>query len=237
MKKFAAILLIFCFILTLASCKDNQEDDGKALETANTVYNVTGSAGSITIDEDVARALLGVFTPDILGLANTIDEYELKLSATRLFNTDACMVEAFSGDAEKPEGIFAICGQDCYVYSSKHDKYLLLTLGGAVEVNENNVASQPVSESTTQGFSYDENNNKRLQESFGDYSAESLGLTKALSEYVLVVPGTTTTAADGKTVYVIRLYEKTGTATNLTLAFNADGKYVFDTEIGKYKKI
>ena len=237
MKKFIAVLLIFCFILTLASCKDKQEDDDKALETANTVYNVTGNAGSITIDEDVARTLLGVFEPETLGLANTIDEYELKLSATRIFNTDACMVEAFSGESEKPEGIFAICGQDCYVYSSKHDKYLLLTPGGAVEVKENEASNQPVSENTTQGFTYDVNNNNRLQEAFGDYSAEKLGLTKELSEYVLVVPGTTTTAADGKTVYVIRLYEKTGTATNLTLAFNADGNYVFDVEAGKYQKI
>lgn len=237
MKKIVSALLIFCFILTLASCKDNQVDDGKALETANTVYNVTGNAGNITIDENVAKTLLGVFSPKTLGLVDAIDEYELKLSATRVFNKDACLVEAFGGDTEAPEGVFAICGQDCYVYDTKLDKYLLLTPKGAVEVEGNATVTESPSESTTQGFVYDEENNKNLQARFADYSAESLGLSKAVSEYVLVTAGTTTTAADGKTVYVVRLYEKTGTATNLTLAFNADGNYVFDTETGKYQKL
>ena len=46
-----------------------------------------------------------------------------------------------------------------------------------------------------------------------------------------------TTAENGETVYVIRLYEKDGKATNQTLAFNGNGNYVFDYEINRYVKL
>ncbi len=240
MKKILLCVLLLVCIIFMASCKDNvqKEDDGKALETANTVFDVTGDAGSISIDENVARTLLGVFSKDAMGLVNTLDEYELELSATRIFNQDACMVEAFSEGSEVAEGTFVILGSECFVYDSKLQKYLLLTAKGAVEVSEEYVTqTQGADESSTQGFVYNEDNNRKLQERFEDYNIDELGIEKEISEYVLVVAGTTTTAADGEKVYVVRLYEKTGTATNLTLAFNESGSYFFDTEIGKYKKL
>ena len=53
-------------------------------------------------------------------------------------------------------------------------------------------------------------NNQNLQEKFSSYSKEELGIEKNLSEYVLVVAGTTTTAENGETVYIVRIYDKDG---------------------------
>ncbi len=237
-KVFLCVLLLMCIAL-MASCKDNvQEDDGKALETANTVFNMSDDTGAISIDETVAKTLLSAYPKEALGLVNSIGEYNLKLSATRIFNQDACMVEAFNDGSEAAEGTFAILGSNCFVYNAKLQKYLLLTAKGAVEVNENEFNQAPASEeSTTQGFVYNEKNNRNLQNRFKGYSKEELAIEKEISEYVLVVAGTTTTAADGEKVYVIRLYEKTGTTTNSTIAFNDEGNYYFNTEAGKYEKL
>ena len=238
MKKIVVILLILSCIAVFASCGKNQEDDGKALETAETYIEVTGNAGALSIDENVARTLLEVYDKESLGLSKDIYEYELKLSATRFMEKDACLVEAFLENAEKPEGTFVILGQQCFVYMPKTQKYLLLTVDGVTEyetISQNDV--QEGSTTTEPSFTYDENNNKKLHEKFSSYSKNKLGLKKELTEYVLVATGTTTTAENGETVYVIRLYEKTGEATNNTLAFNENGNYVFDYEKNKYVEL
>ena len=238
MKKIIAILLILSCIVVFAACGKNEEDDGKALETAETYVEITGNAGSLTLDENVARTLLEVYDKEILGLSKDIYDYELKLSATRFMEKDACLVEAFLEGAEKPEGTFVILGQQCYVYNSKKQKYLLLTTDGQV-VESGSPDTTQVSEpsSTEKAFEYDEENNKKLHERFDSYTKEQLGLKKEITEYILVVPGTTTTAEDGKTVFVVRLYEKDGKVINDTVSFNDDGSYMFDYEANKYKKI
>ena len=95
MKKIIAILLILSCIAVFAACGKNQEDDGKALETAETYVEITGNAGSLSMDENVARTLLEVYDKELLGLSKDIYEYELKLSATRFMEKDACLVEAY----------------------------------------------------------------------------------------------------------------------------------------------
>ncbi len=247
MKKYIALLLSVACIITCATAfaacgKKEPVEDPTALETANTVYNVEGNAGSITIDENVAATLLGVYPKEALGLEKTIDEYKLKLSATRVFNQDACMVEAFTDGSETAEGIFAVIGQNCYVYSKEKDSYLLLTTTGAVEVTQADASETNENESVEvteeqPSFEYDKDNNDKLQKRFSVYDKAVLGIEKDLNEYVMVVTGTTTGAEDEKKVYIIRLYEVTGEATNLTLAFNAEGDYAFHNESGKYKKI
>ncbi len=239
MKKIIAILLILSCIAVFAACGKNQEDDGKALETAETYVEITGGSGSLTLDENVARSLLEVYDKEVLGLSKDIYEYNLKLSATRFMETDACLVEAFLEGAQKPEGTFVISGQHCYLYDSKKQKYLLLTTDGVEVVEDSSVDSTKVqeSDSTEKAFEYDKNNNKKLHERFDSYSKEQLGLEKEISGYILVVPGTTTTAEDGKTVFVVRLYEKDGKAINHTVSFNDDGNYMFDYEANRYKKI
>ena len=238
MKKIIAILLMLSCIAVFAACGKNEEDDGKTLETAETYVEITGNAGSLTLDENVARTLLEVYDKEILGLSKDIYDYELKLSATRFMEKDACLVEAFLEGAEKPEGTFVILGQQCYVYNSKKQKYLLLTVDGQVVESgspDTTQASEP--SSTEKAFEYDEENNKKLHERFDSYTKEQLGLEKEITEYILVVPGTTTTADDGKTVFVVRLYEKDGKVINDTVSFNDDGSYMFDYEANKYKKI
>ena len=60
---------------------------------------------------------------------------------------------------------------------------------------------------------------------------------KELSEYFLVVTGTTATAEDGEMVFVVRLKDSEGEFINHTVAMNDNGNYVFDYEINKYKKL
>lgn len=239
MKKIIAILLIMSCVAVLASCGNNQEDDGKALETAETYIEITGNAGSLSLDENVARSLLEVYDRDFLGLSEDIYEYELKLSATRFMEQDACLVEAFLDGAEKPEGTFIILGQQCFVYNSKQQKYMLLTTEGVQLVE--NVTSSDASEtgepSTTEAVDYEKDNNEKLHARFDSYTKEQLGLEKEISEYKLVVPGTTTTAQDGELVFVVRLYEKDGTVTNNTVAFNENAVYMFDYEVNRYVKL
>lgn len=238
MKKIIAILLILSCIAVFAACGKNEEDDGKTLETAETYVEITGNAGSLSLDENVAITLLEVYDKELLGLSKDIYEYELKLSATRFMEKDACLVEAFLEGAEKPEGTFVILGQQCFVYMAKTKKYVLLTTSGLTEIETNpSESSQDEITTTEPDFIYDESNNEKLHDKFSSYSQDKLGLEKDLSEYILVVTGTTTTAENGETVYVIRLYEKTGEATNYTIAFNENGNYVFNYDINRYTKL
>ena len=238
MKKIIAILLIMSCVAVLASCGNNQEDDGKALETAETYIEITGNAGSLSLDENVARSLLEVYDRDFLGLSEDIYEYELKLSATRFMEQDACLVEAFLDGAEKPEGTFVILGQQCFVYNSKQQKYMLLTTDGVQLVEEATTGNADSSEaSTTEAVDYEKDNNEKLHARFDSYTKEQLGLEKEISEYKLVVPGTTTTAQDGELVFVVRLYEQNGNITNNTVAFNENAVYMFDYEVNRYVKL
>ena len=75
MKKIIALLLIISCISIFASCGKNEYiDDGKALETAETVIEITGNAGSIDLDENAARTLLEVYDIESLGLSKDIYE-------------------------------------------------------------------------------------------------------------------------------------------------------------------
>ncbi len=240
MKKIIAILLIFSFVVAFAACGKNkyEEDDGKALETAETYIAVSGNSGSMALDEGLVRSMLEIFPRENLGLSKEISEYTLKLSVTRFMDKDACLVEAFYEKEESPEGTFVISGQDCFVYNPKTQKYMLLTADGVVEVNPVTTEKAEDNQTTNkQTFAYDAENNQKLQERFSSCSKENLGLEKDLTEYVLVAPGTTTTAQNGETVYVIRLYEKNGDVTNYTLAFNESNIYVFDYSANKYVEI
>ncbi len=235
MKKvlpFAVILLVFAL---LSSCTGK---GGNELETADTVYSVTGNAGSVSINEDTAKTMLGAFSPDILGIEKEIAEYSLKLSSTLVYGKDACLVEAYEAKADdSPVGTFAISGYDCYLYSKGTDSFLLLTATGAVTVlNTDNLTEPNGSEGDTQ-FEYDKANDEALKKMFSSYSPEKLGFQKSIDEYILVTTGITTTASDKKTVFVVRCYEKNGTPTNYTMAFNDNGQYKFDSEAGKYTKL
>ncbi len=236
MKKFILLLLVFSCVFAFASCGKN--DDGKALLTAESFVEVTGNAGSISLNEDVARTLLEVYPKKSLGLSKDIYEYTLKLSATKFLETDACLVEAFLGEAEEPESTFIILGQQCFVYNAKKDRYLLLTLDGAKEIATQVETTSATEEDTIPTVDeIEKQNNDNLQKLFKDYTKEELGLEKELSEYFLVATGTMLTAEDGETVFVVRLKDAEGKTTDKTLAINDNGNYMFDSEINKYKKL
>lgn len=236
MRKIIGIVLLLSCITVFAACGKDPADDGKSLETAESRVEITGSVGALTVDETTARTLLEVFPKESLGLKEDLYEYDLKLSATRFSDSDACLVEAFAEGSDTAEGTFIILGQQCFVHDSKSQKYLLLTLDGTVEY-EPSTSDSDSGSTTAPVFAYDKENNSKLQEKFSSYSKKKLGLDKDVSEYILVAVGTTTTAENGETVYVIRLYEKDGKATNQTLAFNGNGNYVFDYEINRYVKL
>lgn len=236
MKKIVAFLLVLCCISIFAACGKNEEDDGKALETAETYVEITGDAGSISLDENVALSLLEIYDKESLGLSKDIYEYALKLSPTRFMEEDACLVEAFEEGNETPEGTFIILGQQCFVYNKKRQEYLLLTADGPVQITPFG-ETQENGSTTKPAFEYDQENNDKLQERFSSYNKNKLNIDKDLTEYILVVSDVTTTLENGETIYIIRIYEKTGEITNFTLAFNGNGNYAYDNETNKYVKL
>lgn len=174
MKKVISLCLAGLIFVALCSCGRGEEDDGKALLTADSTINVTSNAGVITLNEDVAAIMLGVFSPEHLGLSDVIETYTLKLGATKVFGNDACLVEAYAEGSDSPEGIFAILGQDCYVF--KDNKYMLLTLDGPVEVT--NV--QPVT--VTPDESAGDETNADSTDSQTQTNGESQGTTATSTE-------------------------------------------------------
>lgn len=239
MKKMILLAVITVGVFSFAACSGGHTDGDNVLETANTVYNVSGNGASVALDENTAKTLLGAFSSETLGLVNAIDEYELKLSPTKISGTDACAVEAYDGDSEAPEGRYAICGTDCYIYDSSKQRYLKLTTKGAVEISETDSVADSVSETenVNSDFIYDKDNNSVLQKKFAVYDRKTLGIEKDLSSYVLVTSGTAATAADGKTVCVVRLYEKNGEFTGVSFAFNESADYIFSEKDGNYQKL
>ncbi len=240
MKRIISLLLAFVCIFTFAACGGNEEDDGKALETADTVYNVEGNAGTVTLDEETAKALLGAFTPEILGLEQEIEFYDVKLSATRIFNSDACMVEVLEEGTDTVVGTYAIMGEQCFVYDSAKKEYLKLTVNGAVSVTQSgdeSATGEGEDVTLSQISNPKEENNSRLHEIFSEYTKEQLHIEKELSEYDLVANGATSADDDGNTVYVVIVSEKDGTKSGYTLGFNSDSRYYYDIETGKYVKL
>ena len=240
MKKLIMLLLILSCISIFASCGKNEEpiDEEKVFETAETYVELSDNSGSLSLNENIAKSMLEIYPKENLGLSKEIYDYRLELSVTRFMDNDACLVEAFNEGEEKPEGTFVISGQDCFVYNPKTQKYLLLTADGVVEIKPVTTTEAEKGQTTTeQAFDYDTENNQKLQEKFSSYSKEKLGIEKDLSEYVLLVTGTTTTAENGEMVYVVRLYRKNGEATNYTLAFNENNDFVFDDDVNKYVEL
>ena len=271
MNKKIGLWLIAIVLVTFCSCGRGEEDDGKALLTADTTINVTSNAGVITLNEDVAVIMLGVFSPEHLGLSDSIETYDIEIGATKVFGNDACLVEAYADGSDTPEGVFAILGQECYVY--KNNKYMLLTVDGPIEVVTNaeatfspdETAGDEVSDSdiqadesatiegsqgvttpvtaviqtpqTSTGFKYNVENDKNLKQKFSSYSKETLGIEKDLNEYVLIASGSSTTALDGETVFIVHIYEQDGTKTSYKLGITDTGAYKFSDTVNKFDKL
>ena len=104
--------LLFGITFAIKKYKENN-----ALATADTVYEVSDNKGSVTVNEGVARQMLGQYPLEVLGVDKPLNEYVVKLSETSVFNNRACKVELYlTEDAEMPEAIFAISGYECFVF-------------------------------------------------------------------------------------------------------------------------
>lgn len=236
MKKIITVLVavivasavLFAITFAIKKYKENN-----ALATADTVYEMADNIGSVTVNEGVARQMLGQYPLEVLGIEKPLNEYVMKLSETSVLNNRACKVELFlTEDAEIPEAIFAISGYECFVFDVTKNQYLLLTLNGAFSVETKETTTEP-----EETLFYDEENNTKLHKVIDKYSSDDLGFEKNPSEYIIVVLGSTVKAKDGKTVYPLKMYETDGTPTNYTCAIDGETVYKFDTTERMYVRV
>lgn len=227
MKKIITVLIavvvaatvLFGVTMAIKKYKENN-----ALATAETVYEVSNNIGTVTVNENVARQMLSQYTLDALGISMPLNKYAMKLSETQLFDQNACKVELFlTKENTEARATFVILGYDCFVYDKAKDEYLLLTLSGAFPVEVTTTSDS----GTTTSF-YDAENNKQLHKMIDNFTKDDLGFQKEPGEYIMVATGTSVVASDGKTVYIVRMYEQDGTITNYTCAFNEGIVYKYD---------
>ena len=236
MRRLVVLSAVFVLLCALASCGHG---DNVAV-TADTGVDVSGAAAGVSLTEETAKELLGAFEPDLLGIEKPIEEYFLRLSATRVLEQDGCLVEAFETEDEVKSGTaavgtFAIVGVDCYVYDVNAGKFLLLTNGGAVDTATLTTTEAPTDENgeTVPPSPFNERQqeeNKTLSKRFAAYTAAQLGLANAPDTYFYTFAESTVTAADGAKVYVVKLYEQDGTPTGYTVAIGENGDYAYDAQ-------
>ncbi len=245
MKKYISLLLSLIFVISLGACDGlGQEDDGKALETADSYIDMQNNSGSIDLTEDVAKTLLGVYGSEKLGLQKDISEYTLKLSAAKYNDADGCKVEAFLEKSETAEGTFMIVGSTCYVYDKTQMKYIPLS-NTPSKGNTSTTASAETSGTTALNipddpeitFQYHKENNYLMRQRFSKYDIAKLGLSKSVNEYVFIVNGNSGYAVDGIKIYYVDVHEKNGDSIGVRLGFSEDDEYTYDSEIDLYKKI
>lgn len=250
MKKFLALLLAVMLVVSLTGCKGNSSDDGGNVSNENSALNEAVSngittdpdTGAISMDENVVKELLSVYSADALGLSEDVYDYAFKLSQATLNGEACCEAKAFLIDPVKPEGIFYIVGTKCYRYDEAENKYYLLTSEGAQAADvEIEAAKSEVS--TTEGTTVkqrteediDDENTKVLRDRYSNYDLSVVGLPKPITEYEFKATGKTGTAEDGTPVYVIYLMED-GQYTEFTFAIGTNGKdYYYDSVADEYK--
>ena len=227
---FIAVIVVSAILFAIAMGVKKYKENN-ALETADTVVDVSNEFGNMTVNESVAAQMLGQYSNDILGISKPINEYIMKLSECQINDENACRIELFlTEDSELPSAVFAIAGYNCFKLDVTSNKYLLLTQNGAFEVVEQTTAQE-----TT--LFYDEENNEALQKMFKKCSKDKLGFEKEVAEYVMVTSGATVKAVDGKKVYIIKIYEQDGTETNYTCAFRKGAVYKYDAVQKQYIEI
>lgn len=227
MKKIITVLIavvVIAGILFGVTMAIKKYKENNALETAETVYEVSNNIGTVTVNESIARQMLSQYTLDALGISKPLNKYVMKLSETQFLGQSACKVELFlTKEDTEAQATFVILGYDCFVYDKANDEYLLLTLSGAFPVEMTTISDSE----TTTSF-YDDENNKQLHKMIDSFTKDDLGFQKEPGEYVMVATGASVVAADGKTVYIVRMYEQDGTMTNYTCAFNEGIVYKYD---------
>lgn len=239
MKKYFALVLTLVMLLSLGACGEKEYvDDPHALETADTFYSVEDNAVSLNLTEDSVKVMLGVFTPEQLRLKATIDEYDLTLSATEFEGKTACKAEAFAEGNEKAEGTFMIVGSQCLVYDAKTKKYVpIISVNTTTDKEKSTSPADTIPDDPDITFQYHKENNYLMQQKFSAYDNKTLGLSKAVTEYVFIINGNSGIADDGERVYYVDVYEKNGESIGVRLGFNESGEYAYNAEGTKYTRL
>lgn len=250
MKKYISIILVLIIVAGLTACgKDNASETTTGttavIEMADTHLEIDNDNGGmvLTMDEDTIRALLGDFTSEQLRITGDIYDYTLNLSMEEYGGMSGCRVEAIPAGGSTAESIFFINGNVCLVYDDAKQKYVSITSGSvdttvpedstteeSVPVTNPNLSDSPVD------FQYHEENNNLLHERFSQYDLSPVGMSKALSEYVLVVT-TRTATIGGKSVSVVEAYEKDGTLTVYRFGLGDGIDYFYDYESQSYVEL
>lgn len=229
-KIFVAVIVVSAVLFGIAMGVKKYKENN-ALVTADVALDVSNDFGTMTINESVVTQMLSQYNNDVLGISKPINEYIMKLSECQVNGENGCKVELYLTEKDElPSVTFAIVGYNCFKYDVMSNKYLLLTQSGAFEVVE-----KTTGEETT--LFYDEENNKSLQKMFKNCSKDTLGFEKEITEYVMVTTGASVKAVDGKIVYIIKMYEQDGTATNYTCAFRKGAIYKYDAVQKQYIEI
>ena len=236
MRRFIVCLAVAALLCALASCGHGEN----VAVTADTGIDVSGASAGVSLTEETAKELLGAYEPDLLGLEKPIEDYYLRLSATRVLEQDGCLVEAFETESEVENGTaavgtFAIIGVDCYVYDINAGRYLLLTNSGAVVTAAATTTEAPTDEhgETLPPSPFTERQqeeNETLSKRFSAYTNAQLGLANPPDTYFYTFAESTVTAADGATVYIVNLYELDGTPTRYTVAIGDKDDYAYDAQ-------
>lgn len=239
MKKYFALVLTLVMLLSLAACGEREYyDDPHALETADTYYGIENNGGSINLTPDSAKVMLSIFSAKQLGLKNTIDQYDLVLSATTYEGSEGCKVEAFAEGEKKAEGTFMIVGTQCYVYDAKNETYKLLSTSGTkTTAGETTSPANTIPDDPEITFQYHKENNYLMQQKFAEYDYAALGLEKEISNYVFIVNGRSGYASDGAKVYYVDIHEKNGDITSARVGFSEDAEYIYNAELSIYTKL
>lgn len=244
MKKAVILLLMLSLLILTAACG---RGGNNALATAETKIEVTGGNGTVSLDENVVRTILGKYSPEELGLKKDVSQYTLKLGNTLVNGADGCLVEAFDGESEgSAAGTFALVGMDLYILDSATGEFKALKNNSAentapsadsekgTEPAATAASTAPVT--TTEPFDEEENNNA-IRARFEKYDHADLGLKNAITEYVFTPVAATAVGDDGETVYVIKIYEKDGTATGIYAAFNEEHEYSYNGALSVYERL
>lgn len=238
MKKFALLLIVVTLLCALVACGDSNRTTKMSNEKAeNTVVSVENVGGTIDMDEDTAKELLGAYTPKELGISDSIDEYKLVVTAYNKNGISGGKVEAFAPDAkddDKAEATFLISGIDCYKYNSKTKKFEPLFESAESTTKKNNKTTTEIPDDPEISFPYHKGNNAALQARFANYDLSATGLKKDISNYVFVITARAGTASDGSPINIVELYEKNGENTGVTFGVGASSDYRFDEASDSY---
>ena len=228
MKKFILVILAITVICTLTAC--GNESDGTTTTAASTAPSTTAY---VLYDESTVKENLSYYNT---GLSADIYDYTFKITPTSYYGREGVKAEAYLGDAKTPEAIFMLIQSDCFVFSKEYNKYLYLTVNGAIDITP---TTDSAGNATTQSKQeqIDEQNTSVLANRYKGYDLSVVNLDKAITEYDFQVTGIAVTTSDGVTVYkVYVLYE--GVYVDAVFGVGSDGKdYYYDSANDTFKQL